>query len=1475
MHSSNFGSDWGELLRELPDSEVEVLRRIDALVDAAEFQSALDRIDEALAHHATPRLRIAHARLALEQRKYDRAKTVLEPITDPRTSHPVALLLLAEAHLECEEFGDARSILELAEDAGASEQRLETIWRRLDSLDDASRSKSDGGHYEAPLDSTVDARLEDLIEASAMAAQSKDRTGVIPVPQGDGDNSDSSVELPEPGDSTVEEINRQTAEIYDDPEDGLSPDLHSETFRAPEQGEDGDENPFENMGDTVFDETTNPESSGLHDESSLDPEDFGEVAETVESPAPDEADASSSSEIATGPETTEERNIGRRLEGADPEFYSDVEDTTFEVSVNPSDMEGGEEPAPTVENDISDLTGEDEVFRITTSTSGSGLQLEDMLVEGRLEGPETDGSQEVPETDIDELETSPVYEYADERDDFQFADPEPTHLINLDDAPTEEHDDSGGESRADSPPTIEVDESLRDSPTTPDLPGLQENPNSKLRIGGGGDDAPTDPEVPQLKASGELKRREEAPTDPWGGSDDGGQQQQQPNQRQPARSSREAQARARGPEESQRTNVSKDSTDQHADKNAPQTRQDRPKHKQPDNGVRQRQPANNEPDRQQQHRSQERARRHPLRESRQRSSDRRRARADQNQTISPDGMQSGISRVSAPEERESEDNSQYLGVVGGLTLPDWLTSKGAFLVGAVTVASVTVALLFIGAVTTTVDARRLAGALNQADRVRSSDTYQGWTEAFRTTHSVAKNEPGFIRTSLHSLGEILPFASPTKIRRRIRRRRAFLASVIEYRFETFGTRRSAELAERDFTDDEAPLASAARVYRLLAQGQTVEALELAREAHHRHKEHRLLTHAYLETLLRAEKPGDLVREIEKLKERTVDLTVHERYIVARAARYQEDISADVLLETLVEKSSPSHLDAKIERIRVLGERESFQEATTLGRRLLDEIGNSASSYQRANLHIALGETYAAMGKRARAEEQFRSAIKEQSERTSVYLPLTDLFIADGRLKKARHEVESAESKAQATPRLMKRKATLKFLRGKFDEALETVKGNAGVDAPVLLGRILLAIGDYKKAREVLNSIGESHPRFASAKTLELLSRIRMDVDDRETVLEELSEVLSESSDDPLVLRTAAQIRLHYARSETGREHQEHLDEALELLEDAVEAQPDRSLNHYLLCECHLLAEDAPSAAEACRKARRQNPDFLPGMLTVSRLRLRRGKTADARAILDELVEKFDSRWDVAKLRIRALLRNNEPDQARNVLDKWLQRPQAKKAEFNLFEGLVAYAQADYPTALGYFEKAQNASDYKDEATLYETHTLVRLGQLDKAEDLVRELVTHPRWRPTAWLIFGELRRRQERYSDALENLRLAQRHFDSDFAPPARISHLYAERALTWRDRRDWEDDNVWENVQEGKKRGDTESPEIQLVLGLYYVDGPEPDYERAATHLEKVVDLQPYRCEAIDALLVAYDEIRDRDGEDEMEALAEKNCGG
>lgn len=1473
MRSDDFSSNPEDLLDGLPEAEPEFLRYIDQLRDAGELARARNLLDRALERSPTPELRRTFGDVCIDSEAYESALAILRPLCSTGQPDPTALLMSARASAQLGELEASRDALERAEAHGASRAELQRVRRWLDDISNDTLRGADLSNEKQTVE----------LEPS--------------------ETSNSTKEVDADFDRLVEASDAASPE---DPPPDLQQTSKSE-FREGELSEtsDGfeeDGNPFDEVADTVPDEHSGPDAgedsaSGPPASEHADPDAPPAVPPGEADGEPDAPSEPADSEFHAA---TDQIEVGENADEADDEFYAETDQTEIDAlseADEPSDLrrEGTLPESARVTS---------EPFELSTDTGRSGVELEEMLVEETedIEDPSETAGEAFPE-----VETEPVAEFEEERDDIHIADKEPTHLVDLPDPepetpepedsapegpgpdespvqaaapPTREieagtadadGDDSASIEPDGSEPTIEIDESLRPDGDAPlRAGGSAEDEDNTVEETPGNLESATEPEVPTPRSGGysraddpvdtENAPEDDPPTEPEvptvGGGAPAVDSEATTDPRQPSgRAASATGSRGERPDEVERPSDGSPPAESPRRSGRDESASARPR----ESGGR---------------RSGGRA------EARESGRGRSGGRAEPRESGASSGSgRAARSRTSAPAGRSAahrqapssaDDQQTPSADSGSVFTPRFL------LVTTMTAAAIALLFAAVSGFIAKYDTGRLESALEEVQSLRSADTNDAWTKSLDRAHEATDAEPGALRRALHSVGSVFPGVHPSKLRAELLRERAYAAAVVEYRFEAPGSRRSDKLASRAFADGATPeLAAAVDVYRLLAGGEFAKAARRARDAARTHGGFRRLDRARLETLVELERASAITSRAESFRENHDEQTVYDRYVLARAALFDDETSAQALAEELIDEYSPDHLGAKIVRVRALTERGELERAATIGRRLVGENKDAAAPYELAQLRIALGDAYRALGEPARAEEQYRAAIEEQPERSSVYLPLTDLLIADGRLGKAREQIDAARSRADTTPALRARQARLEFLEGRFESALDSLgdRSESAVRAPVLRGHLLIELGRYERARTVLNSVASSDARYPAAKSLELVARTRMGVADPESVLDEMEQLRSQNPENPVVLRSAARVRLHFARGAAGSKRRTYLDRAQALLENATDAESERALQFYLLCERHLLADDAPAAARACRKARDRNPKFLPGLLTVANLRLANGEVSKANDQLARLTEEFEARWDVAALRIRAAIRGHDLETASGILDDWLKRQEAETDEFQLYEGLVAFARADYARALGYFDKARDSSRHEHEASLYYAHSLARLGELDEAEDVVRELTRSDRWRAAAWLVFGEVRRRQERERDALENLGLAEKHYDSDFAPPWRLAHLYAERALAVRQQKGWEDSRVLENLRRGKESGDSESPEIQLAFGLYFSEGPEPDLDRAATHLEKVVDIQPHRCSAVRKLLKIYREQNDDAGAGRVSEIRKENC--
>ncbi len=381
-------------------------------------------------------------------------------------------------------------------------------------------------------------------------------------------------------------------------------------------------------------------------------------------------------------------------------------------------------------------------------------------------------------------------------------------------------------------------------------------------------------------------------------------------------------------------------------------------------------------------------------------------------------------------------------------------------------------------------------------------------------------------------------------------------------------------------------------------------------------------------------------------------------------------------------------------------------------------------------------------------------------------------------------------------------------------------------------------------------------------------------DDHDHLPAKLAHLAKKMSDDPDVLRATALAALHLARVTHSRDARSTmLERAHKLLTEAIDAGGNEAVLRYDICRQQMLAGDGENASISCRKARRLNGRYLPGLLTMAELELRRGHAQDVVDMMADLAKIFTDEPRISQYQALAYLDLYQTDKAEKEINRWAGTPAAKTTLHLLAEGRLAFTRQRYTSAVGYFQRAHEQSPQDGRAALYFAQTLARLGNYKRAEKVVRTQLTDLEWEPVAWSIFGEIRRRQGRFSDARENLGLALRKFDDVVVPPWRTSEAYTQLALAWASKYGWRHHFVGRYLHRGAERGDADFPPLNAARGRYYLERRRPDRRAAADAYEKVIKLEPFDCSALHALHGIYDKLDASDNLARVDNLSDKYC--
>ncbi|WP_168210989.1 tetratricopeptide repeat protein [Persicimonas caeni] len=705
---------------------------------------------------------------------------------------------------------------------------------------------------------------------------------------------------------------------------------------------------------------------------------------------------------------------------------------------------------------------------------------------------------------------------------------------------------------------------------------------------------------------------------------------------------------------------------------------------------------------------------------------------------------------------------------------------------------------------------------------------------------------------------------------------AALEAMIEYRYEhldTHGSQKTIERAEEALSGD--PRLQVARAYRLLSTGRADDAIEALSATRKNFPGLAPAATAMVRAHLDAGNVQSAAMAAHVLSELD-EPTVHQHYVMGLVERRQKRDAADGRFRHIIESLSPQHISARIQRSYTLRAAGDGKAAKSLLDETLGAMADAASPLQKARAHIAMGDLYLDDDSPARAEEQYRKALKAVPQRSEVYTPLIELYRDDGRLDKALELIEDAASQGAQSPDLALRRAELLRLTGRPESALAELDDEELVSARArwLEGMALVDLDRLDEASEAFAAATQMSDEFAPARAYHLLSEELGSREERDEIGDGLDNLLGKYPLDPHVLRAGALAAMHVAGVTDSRSARDKLlQRAGKLLERAKEHGGNEAVLLFDLCRQQMLAGDASNASINCGKGRRLNGTYLPGLLTMADLELRRGRADAVLEMLGDIADRFPDDPRISQWKALAHLERFEVERAEKAINRWAGTQAAKSPLHLRVEGRLAFARGRYTSALGYFQRAHEKAPDDARAALFYAHTLTRLGEHERAVDIVRDYTTDLEFEPVAWIIYGEARRRQGRFGDARENFGLALSKLDDAIAPPWRSSQAYTQLALAWADRYGFRHRFVGRYLYRGAKRGDADFPPLNAARGAYYLKQRRPDRDAAADAFEKVVEFEPFNCDALGSLRAIYEQWDSTDKLERIGRLHTEHC--
>ncbi|MGM0555721.1 MAG: tetratricopeptide repeat protein [Myxococcota bacterium] len=775
---------------------------------------------------------------------------------------------------------------------------------------------------------------------------------------------------------------------------------------------------------------------------------------------------------------------------------------------------------------------------------------------------------------------------------------------------------------------------------------------------------------------------------------------------------------------------------------------------------------------------------------------------------------------------------------------------------------------------------RIEDGLREARRQQRVDTYRGYLGAEQTLSNTA-NATSFAGSAFDNFVEGIGMTSS-----RVESKRASAAvelalvtSMVEFRYEELDARNS--LAHIETADDLAgpdPRLTAARTYRFMTEGFSGKARDTLSAAMQEYPRSRAITAARIELELH-DGSADAAHEAATLFRDTEQYDVYPKFLLGRVALARGEDSAVDVFRRILRDSSPKHLSARIEQsyaIRLDDDDQQLDKARDLVSPVLGNFSKRASPLQTARAHIALGDTYLGEDLQKEARVQFEKARQTSPTRAAVHLPLIDFYLDTGRTEEALAATEQAIEQAGKSDALALRQAQVLHQSGEFEEALQALEDvdTERESTALLAGYCHLDLGDHESAQTSFEQAAKlAEDEATEARAFALLSRAGPAEELDEDWLEQMNEFVETSDDAPVVLRASGLLRLEFAEAESGyREQRDLFEGAVDVLSSAAEKREDWYLIEYDLCRAQMRSGRGSQAFAHCKRGRKLNARYRPGIATAIQLAILRGRYDDASSIAADLIEAFPDAADVSFAQVRAAVAQRELQSAETQINRWAGKSAADSHDAKMAEGLLAFRKNDYRSALGYFQRAHEAAPRDVEAAVYYAWTAARLGD-DDGEDILGDRLSDPLWGPRAWQALGELRKSQGKLRDARENFSKALDAYRKSIAPEWRESESYAELARTWAEERGWDHTLTRRFVSRASSRGDEESVPAHMVNGEYDLKKRRRELDKAADHFERVLARESYNCEAIDYLLDIYDDRGLDDDLERIEELEDEHC--
>lgn len=632
---------------------------------------------------------------------------------------------------------------------------------------------------------------------------------------------------------------------------------------------------------------------------------------------------------------------------------------------------------------------------------------------------------------------------------------------------------------------------------------------------------------------------------------------------------------------------------------------------------------------------------------------------------------------------------------------------------------------------------RLEKLQTQALAAAANDTYTDYLKAHALLQQAALPSVymGGLISSKMFTKLTLPGLNPDDVRPAMDQQFALISALLEYRFESAGSRDAAE-AVQNATGSRA----AANIYLALTAGQRQNAQAIIDGAPKDYSDNAPLRAAVGHALLDAipPTPEPALRAFIDTLTALPNPTVHDRFLLAMMHLRREDQKAATEQLEALETTHPNHTSARLELAKIHSKTDTARAQSIL--RSITEAPKEkfVSPFEKAQAYIALGQTFA--DDPGKTEDNFKLAVATMPRRVSIYKPLLDLYLKNLQFDDARTLLTQAHAANETSEYIARMRAELFLSAGMASQSLQLLDARMSTDFPPLekpasfhwlRGLSYLQLNDPANAMQAFqlaakdNSSRVSSNASTAAAAFALYAGALSDdsnLSAAEAAILKLSQNIREENHDAAdIHRAAGLIQLLNAHHNPSSPRATNLARAArKSFEHALTLRENDSVLLFDICQTDVFLRTRPN--KSCDAARAINPEYLPGMLTVAQLHIQDAKFEQARDLLLKLRSQHPLHPTIAILLGRVFVELKEIDKASIELNSLLGKPEQKSLEWDILEGRIALSKSEYTRALGYFERAYNNSakspEQNTELTLYLSQTLTILGLTERAAQIM-------------------------------------------------------------------------------------------------------------------------------------------------------------